>query len=51
MSKGITGTGQGFDMPGKRLGGLSRQPSLSFLRATAATAAEKRVRADRKSVV
>lgn len=45
MSKGITGTGQGFDMPGKRLGGLSRQPSLSFLRATAATAAEKRVRA------
>lgn len=45
MSKGITGTGQGFDIPGKRLGGLSRQPPLSSLRATAATAAEKRVRA------
>ncbi|XP_013628284.1 PREDICTED: uncharacterized protein LOC106334536 [Brassica oleracea var. oleracea] len=45
MSKGITGTGQGFDVPGKRLGGFSRQPPLSSLRATAATAAEKRVRA------
>ena len=45
MSKGITGTGQGFDVPGKRLGGFSRQPPLSSLRVTAATAAEKRVRA------
>ncbi|KAJ0249988.1 Zinc ion binding protein [Hirschfeldia incana] len=45
MSKGITGTGQGFDVPGKRLGGFSRQPPLSSLRATAAKAAEKRVRA------
>lgn len=45
MSKGIAGTGQGFDIPGKRLGGLSRQPPLSSLRATSATAAEKRVRA------
>ncbi|KAF3542316.1 hypothetical protein DY000_02010639 [Brassica cretica] len=45
MSKGITGTGQGFDVPGKRLGGFSRQPPLSSLRATAATAAQKRVRA------
>ncbi|CAF1712907.1 uncharacterized protein LOC106354105 [Brassica napus] len=45
MSKGITGTGRGFDVPGKRLGGFSRQPPLSSLRATAATAAEKRVRA------
>ncbi|WZZ47860.1 hypothetical protein YC2023_044119 [Brassica napus] len=44
MSKGITGTGQGFDVPGKRLGGFSRQPPLSSLRATAAKAAEKRVR-------
>ncbi|CAN7130887.1 uncharacterized protein LOC103832579 isoform X1 [Brassica rapa] len=45
MSKGITGSGQGFDVPGKRLGGFSRQPTLSSLRATAAKAAEKRVRA------
>ncbi|KAF8049059.1 hypothetical protein N665_2307s0002 [Sinapis alba] len=45
MSKGITGTGQGFDVPGKPLGGFSRQPPLSSLRATAAKAAEKRVRA------
>ena len=45
MSKGITGTGQGFDVPGKRLGGFSRQPPLSSLRVTAAKAAEKRVRA------
>ncbi|CAH8342329.1 unnamed protein product [Eruca vesicaria subsp. sativa] len=45
MSKGITGTGQGFDVPGKRLGGFSRQPPISSLRATAAKAAEKRVRA------
>ncbi|CAN7028547.1 hypothetical protein IGI04_029226 [Brassica rapa subsp. trilocularis] len=45
MSKGITGTGQGFDVPGKRLGGFTRQPPLSSLRATAAKAAEKRVRA------
>ncbi|KAL0715105.1 hypothetical protein Bca4012_064427 [Brassica carinata] len=43
MSKGITGTGQGFDVPGKRLGGFSRQPPLSSLRATAAKAAEKRL--------
>ncbi|XP_010462456.1 PREDICTED: DNA-dependent metalloprotease WSS1-like [Camelina sativa] len=45
MSKGITGTGKGFDVPGKRLGGFSRQPPLSSLRVTAASAAEKRVRA------
>ncbi|ESQ29872.1 hypothetical protein EUTSA_v100115890mg, partial [Eutrema salsugineum] len=38
MTKGITGTGQGFDVPGKRLGGFSRQPPLSSLRATAASA-------------
>ncbi|KAJ4881951.1 zinc ion binding [Raphanus sativus] len=44
MSKGITGTGQGFDVPGQRLGGFSRQPPLSSLRTTAAKAAEKRVR-------
>ncbi|CAH8362588.1 unnamed protein product [Eruca vesicaria subsp. sativa] len=44
MSKGITGTGQGFDAPGKRLGGFSLQPPLSSLRSTAAKAAENRVR-------
>nr|CAD1825528.1 unnamed protein product [Ananas comosus var. bracteatus] len=32
MSKGITGTGQGFDAPGRRLGGFSRQPPVSSLR-------------------
>lgn len=44
MAKGITGTGQGFDLPGKRLGGFSRQPPLSSLRQTALAAAEKRTR-------
>ncbi|GMJ11554.1 Wss1/SPRTN type repair protease A [Hibiscus trionum] len=44
MSKGITGTGEGFDLPGKRLGGFSRQPSLSSLRQTALAAAENRAR-------
>nr|GMC51716.1 DNA-dependent metalloprotease WSS1-like [Ipomoea batatas] len=42
MSKGISGTGEGFDLPGKRLGGFFPQPSLSSLRKTAAAAAEKR---------
>uniref|UniRef100_A0A1J3JFD9 DNA-dependent metalloprotease WSS1 n=1 Tax=Noccaea caerulescens TaxID=107243 RepID=A0A1J3JFD9_NOCCA len=45
MTKGITGTGQGFDVPGKRLGGFTRQPPLSSLPAISATAADKRVRA------
>lgn len=44
MAKGITGTGQGFDLPGRRLGGFSRQPPLSSLRQTALAAAEKRTR-------
>ncbi|XP_057770224.1 DNA-dependent metalloprotease WSS1-like [Salvia miltiorrhiza] len=44
MAKGITGTGQGFDLPGKRLGGYSRQPPLSSLRQQALVAAEKRSR-------
>lgn len=44
MAKGISGTGQGFDLPGKRLGGFSRQPPLSSLRSTALAAAEKRSR-------
>ncbi|CAK8577542.1 unnamed protein product [Lathyrus sativus] len=42
MSKGITGSGEGFDLPGRRLGGYSRQPPLSSLRKTALSAAEKR---------
>ncbi|GMI85218.1 Wss1/SPRTN type repair protease A [Hibiscus trionum] len=44
MSKGIIGTGEGFDIPGRRLGGFSRQPPLSSLRQTALTAAENRAR-------
>ncbi|KAF5205130.1 Dna-dependent metalloprotease wss1-like [Thalictrum thalictroides] len=44
MSKGVTGTGEGFDCPGRRLGGFSRQPPLSSLRQTAMNAAEKRAR-------
>lgn len=42
MVKGITGTGQGFDLPGRRLGGYSRQPPLSSLRHNALAAAENR---------
>lgn len=44
MSKGLSGTGEGFDLPGKRLGGVSRQPPLSSLRKTALAAAENRQR-------
>lgn len=44
MSKGITGTGEGFDCTGRRLGGFSRQPPLSSLRGAALTAAENRAR-------
>ncbi|KAL8153053.1 hypothetical protein V2J09_010813 [Rumex salicifolius] len=43
MEKGITGTGQGFDLPGKRLGGRQQQPPpLSSLRETALAAAQRR---------
>ncbi|KAK2440961.1 hypothetical protein P8452_19914 [Trifolium repens] len=42
LAKGITGSGEGFDLPGKRLGGYSRQPPLSSLRKTALAAAQKR---------
>lgn len=42
MAKGITGTGKGFDLPGRRLGGFSRQPPLSSLRQSALAAAENR---------
>lgn len=44
MVKGITGTGKGFDLPGRRLGGFSRQPPLSSLHQTALAAAENRAR-------
>ncbi|KAI3510260.1 hypothetical protein L1887_25793 [Cichorium endivia] len=44
MMKGISGSGDGFDLPGRRLGGFSRQPPLSSLRQTALTAAENRAR-------
>ncbi|KAJ1441258.1 Zinc finger, RanBP2-type [Sesbania bispinosa] len=44
MAKGITGSGEGFDLPGRRLGGYSRQPPLSSLRKTTLAAAEKRSR-------
>lgn len=43
MAKGITGSGGGFDLPGRRLGGFSRQPPLSSLRQKALSAAENRV--------
>ncbi|KAK5772397.1 hypothetical protein PVK06_048685 [Gossypium arboreum] len=44
MSKGITGTGEGFDLPGRSLGEFSRQPPLSSLRQTALAAAKNRAR-------
>ncbi|KAL0354405.1 UNVERIFIED_CONTAM: DNA-dependent metalloprotease WSS1 [Sesamum radiatum] len=44
MAKGITGSGQGFDLPGRRLGGYSRQPPLPSLRQKALAAAENRAR-------
>ncbi|KAJ6773249.1 ZINC ION BINDING PROTEIN [Salix koriyanagi] len=46
MAKGITGTGQGFDLPGRCLGGFSRQPPLSSLRPSALAATENRARRD-----
>ncbi|KAM5584471.1 hypothetical protein ABKV19_004042 [Rosa sericea] len=42
MTKGVTGTAEGFDLPGRRLGSVTRQPPLSSLRKTALAAAEKR---------
>lgn len=42
MAKGITGTGQGFDLPGRRLGGFTRQPPLPSLRQNALAAAQNR---------
>lgn len=46
MAKGITGTGEGFDLPGRRLGGFSRQPPLSLLRQSVLAATENRARRD-----
>ncbi|GAA0183541.1 protease [Lithospermum erythrorhizon] len=44
MSKGISGTAEGFDLQGRRLGGTFPQPSLPFLSRTALAAAEKRAK-------
>ncbi|KAG9137189.1 hypothetical protein Leryth_012003 [Lithospermum erythrorhizon] len=44
MSKGISGTAEGFDLQGRRLGGTFPQPSLPFLSRTALVAAEKRAK-------
>ncbi|KAL7103365.1 hypothetical protein ACP275_08G174700 [Erythranthe tilingii] len=44
INKGISGSGEGFDLAGKRLGGNSHNRSLSSLRKAALTAAENRVR-------
>lgn len=44
LAKGITGSGEGFDLPGRRLGGYSRQPPPLSLRQTAVAAAENRAR-------
>lgn len=42
ITKGISGTGEGFDLRGRRLGGFSRQPPLSLLRQNALSAAQSR---------
>ncbi|KAE9468042.1 hypothetical protein C3L33_00050, partial [Rhododendron williamsianum] len=44
MAKGITGTGQGFDLPGRRLGGFTHQPPFPIQ--AAAMAAERRLHDD-----
>lgn len=44
MAKGISGSAQGFDLPGRRLGGNVRQPPLSSLRKSTLSAAEGRKR-------
>ncbi|XP_051133559.1 DNA-dependent metalloprotease WSS1 [Andrographis paniculata] len=43
INRGISGSGEGFDIPGRRLGGASRKP-LSSLRQAASKAAENRAR-------
>ncbi|XP_022937195.1 DNA-dependent metalloprotease WSS1-like isoform X3 [Cucurbita moschata] len=44
MAKGISGTAQGFDIPGRRLGGNMHQSPLSSLRKSSLVAAEGRRR-------
>ncbi|XP_023536323.1 uncharacterized protein LOC111797532 isoform X1 [Cucurbita pepo subsp. pepo] len=44
MARGISGTAQGFDIPGRRLGGNMHQPPLSSLRKSSLVAAEGRRR-------
>ncbi|KAG2610024.1 hypothetical protein PVAP13_4KG093500 [Panicum virgatum] len=44
VSKGITGTGQGFDGTGRRLGGFTVHPPPPSLRQATAAAAQKRAR-------
>lgn len=45
MAKGISGSGQGFDARGVRLGGVTHNPPPTNLRSVAAKAAEKRLKA------
>ncbi|GAV60824.1 hypothetical protein CFOL_v3_04352, partial [Cephalotus follicularis] len=42
QAKGITDSGQGFDLPGRHLGGFSRQTPLSSPRQSALAAVENR---------
>ena len=46
MAKGITGTGQEFDLPGRCLGGFSGQLPLSSLRPSALAATDNREQHD-----
>ncbi|KAG0467993.1 hypothetical protein HPP92_017321 [Vanilla planifolia] len=44
MAKGISGTGEGFDGPARRLGGYTNRPLPSSLRQATLAAAQKRAR-------
>ncbi|OAE27214.1 hypothetical protein AXG93_4332s1110 [Marchantia polymorpha subsp. ruderalis] len=46
MIEGITGTGQGFDARGQRLGGVAHNPAPSNLRQVALAAAQKRAQSN-----
>ncbi|CAI9760378.1 unnamed protein product [Fraxinus pennsylvanica] len=41
MNKGISGTGEGFDVPGRHFGGFLTKPPHSSLRQTASSAADR----------